>query len=355
VSDVCNGCGEPNPPGTQFCLFCGIYLGWDERTQGEEAAGGLPVDESEAPATVTRTPVPPGPDPQPPAGRQATEVVLSEPDRPGAHQAQTAAEGRAAHECPDCGRLVGPERRFCGHCGRVMAHGVRAPRPARRQPRWWQRLLRSDTRRARRAYRRALPPLYRWRRVGLAALFTALVMLGFTVVGRDPVGWAMDRWYDVTGRLEPVVDVVARAVPQESVVDEQGASGLVDADPGSAWVTEWSPPAEPATCGEAPGGRVVLTFPERRVRELHVLTGVTNPSERLLQHIPTQLHVELADGSCRSVVLTRSPESQEVPFHTDDPVSELTVSIAEAHRSDDERVEDVAGLSSLTVIARPGR
>src|SRR5699024_7697642 len=34
VNDVCTGCGEPNPPGTQFCLFCGIYLGWEERDGG---------------------------------------------------------------------------------------------------------------------------------------------------------------------------------------------------------------------------------------------------------------------------------------------------------------------------------
>nr|WP_281497225.1 zinc ribbon domain-containing protein [Ornithinimicrobium sp. F0845] len=264
--------------------------------------------------------------------------------------APAVTSGRA---CPNCGHENGPDRRFCGHCGQVLATGAPARGPEPRRRGWWSRLLRSDTRLARRAYRRSLPPLYRWRRVGVTALIAAVVLGGFAVVGSDPVGWTMDRWYDVTNRLDPVRDVGAQALPEDSVIGDNDPNGLLDADPTTAWVTGWTPPEGRPSCGDGRGGRVVLTFPETRVRELHVITGVTDPSDRPLQHIPTQLHVQLPDGTCRTVDLTRAPELQEVPFDTERAVGRLTISIGETYTGDDERIQDVAGLSQLTLLARP--
>ena len=367
MNDVCTGCGEPNPPGTQFCLFCGIYLGWDESEAGPEAAPAagpeIPPDlgaDSTAdtgPLPVDRTaPLP-----------KVTAAPAGLADRPGARSAapprapvaaapvaaaDVAAAGRA---CPNCGREADPHRRFCGHCGQVLATGAPARRPEAQRRGWWQRLLRSDTRLARRDYRRSLPPLYRWRRVGVTALIAALVVGGFAVVGHNPIGWATDRWYDVTNRLDPVRDVSVQALPEASVVGDNSPNGLLDVDPMSAWVTGWTPPEGRPACGESRGGRVVLSFPATRVRELRVITGVTDPSERPLQHIPTQLHIQVPDGSCQIVQLTRSPDVQEVSFDTGEPVGRLTISIGEAESGDDERVQDVAGLAQLTLLARPSR
>ncbi|MGB5951162.1 MAG: hypothetical protein WBG57_01470, partial [Ornithinimicrobium sp.] len=36
IEGQCEACGEPNPAGTQFCLFCGEYLGWTEATASTE-------------------------------------------------------------------------------------------------------------------------------------------------------------------------------------------------------------------------------------------------------------------------------------------------------------------------------
>ena len=36
---ICGDCGETNKPGTEFCMFCGAYLGWQE----QEPAGANDV------------------------------------------------------------------------------------------------------------------------------------------------------------------------------------------------------------------------------------------------------------------------------------------------------------------------
>lgn len=357
MNDVCTGCGEPNPPGTQFCLFCGIYLGWDEGAAevapaaGPEPRSELGTDTGPIPVDATA--------PLPQVAAAASAGLAAQPNHPSAAgpaaPAATAPTVPAGPVCPSCGRGVDPQRRFCGHCGQVLATGAPAGRPEPKRRGWWQRLLRSDTRLARKAYRRSLPPLVRWRRVGVSALVAALLFGGLAAVGRDPFGWGIDRWYDVTNRLDPVRDVRAEALPEDSVVGENAPVGLLDLDPATAWVTGWTPPEGRPACGESRGGRVVLTFPATRVRELRVITGVTDASERPLQHIPTQLHIQAPDGSCQIVTLTHAPDVQQVAFDTGEPVGRLTISIGETHTGEDERVRDVAGLSQVTLLARPSR
>src|SRR5579885_2588266 len=38
AEDVCSECGERNPPNSAFCVFCGHYLGWDERDSPDDEA-----------------------------------------------------------------------------------------------------------------------------------------------------------------------------------------------------------------------------------------------------------------------------------------------------------------------------
>ena len=43
---ICGDCGETNKPGTEFCLFCGAYLGWQEQenpTGANDVTQELPV------------------------------------------------------------------------------------------------------------------------------------------------------------------------------------------------------------------------------------------------------------------------------------------------------------------------
>lgn len=358
MNDVCTGCGEPNPPGTQFCLFCGIYLGWED-SDGERSGAAAPRA-SAATATGDTSD-----DPDASDHTRALEIDRTQTMAPAAAWVAATRPPPAARErhvapvappvgaCPSCGQVNDPSRRFCGRCGTVLSVGapVHAPAPARRS--WWQRLLRSDTRVARRAYRRSLPALYRWRRVAIVTVLALVVGGTFAAVRRDPVRFAMDRWYDITNTLEPVQTVTARAVDVESVDEDNAADHVLDADPLTAWVTDWSPPAEPVPCGSDPADGIVLTFPATRVRELQVITGVTDPSARQLQHVPTQLQVVLPDGTCRPVDLGRQAEVQTVPFDTEEPVTRLTFIIGAAHTADDPRVVDLAALSQLTLLARP--
>ena len=59
----------------------------------------------------------------------------------------------------------------------------------------------------------------------VAVLGTTLLL---TVVGRDPVGWVKQRWYDVRGETEVISDVTAEAVPPDSVASPYSVEGVVD-------------------------------------------------------------------------------------------------------------------------------
>ena len=63
---ICGDCGETNKPGTEFCMFCGAYLGWQE----QEPAGANDVTQvlpAQPPApTPASAETPPAP------ARQAT-------------------------------------------------------------------------------------------------------------------------------------------------------------------------------------------------------------------------------------------------------------------------------------------
>lgn len=67
TEEPCPVCGERNPPRTQFCNFCGAYLGWDD---AEEPTAPVLLDE----------PLPERPRPSPPpAGRRPPERVVDIP------------------------------------------------------------------------------------------------------------------------------------------------------------------------------------------------------------------------------------------------------------------------------------
>src|SRR4029453_18451260 len=50
--DVCEACGERNPAGSAFCVYCGVYLGWDQRDGDDQSAAPTATNAAQAAATA---------------------------------------------------------------------------------------------------------------------------------------------------------------------------------------------------------------------------------------------------------------------------------------------------------------
>ena len=95
--------------------------------------------------------------------------------------------------------------------------------PPERVP-WWRRWFRpgDNTRRgARAAYRRSLPVRYRIIRWVLALLGVAAIIGAFALIGRNPVGWAVNTWNDMLGKTAQVNDLDAYTDPNPAEIAEQ--------------------------------------------------------------------------------------------------------------------------------------
>ncbi len=212
IEDVCTACGERNPAGSAFCLYCGVYLGWDQATAEQREPSSVAVQHP-GPA---QTPTPTGETPR----QTAPAVVPQYEDVSGRPKPGEVA-------CPQCGVPNAATLRFCSKCGKALRPSLPTTQAltAVSTQSWWQRLWDPKDRRARREYRRSLPPFYRWRRVivGVGGLAAVLVVL--SVVGKNPVSWAKDRLYDVRGTLVAVDPVVFAGVPAQSVATDYDVDG----------------------------------------------------------------------------------------------------------------------------------
>lgn len=359
IDDTCSGCGERNPAGSQFCLFCGIFLGWENRPvdPGRATSASSSRTESHLAPVDSVSGAPPFSDPVPteelavlPSTRTLPAVGAGDPPE---------AVGVA---CPSCQTPNDGSRRFCGRCGWAL-HPAPPVRPvASRRPSWWHRLwLRvgnPDERSARRAYRRSLPGLYRWRRLLLTLLAVVVVASGLTLVGRDPVRLAVAAWHDLRGDVVQIDGVAATAVLPEGVTENAPAAFAVDHDTATAWSTTWTAtgtPVTPPACGTArASGGLVLTLPDTRVRQMRIVSGVTDPSQRTLELLPKTLHVTGSDGTCLTVELTRSGTVQTVLFDTDVSVSSLTLTVASTYAPvDASRTIQQVSITEVSLWARP--
>ncbi|MGB3763608.1 MAG: hypothetical protein WA966_10315 [Ornithinimicrobium sp.] len=218
-------------------------------------------------------------------------------------------------------------------------------------PTWWRRVLRLDDRDARRAYRRSLPPLYRWRRVAIAFGCVIALSFAFAVVGNNPAAWAQQRWHDVMGTVVQVQGTSAEAVPEGSEVEGSSASALTDADSGTAWTTAWQAPPSDALCGQAPGGRARVTFPSTRLKQVRLRT--VDPAANPLQHRPAAVDLTLADGTCQRLPLAQQEGEQRIDFDSGGPVTSVVVSVAQVYPNADERAADEVALAGLALFSRP--
>jgi hypothetical protein len=225
-----------------------------------------------------------------------------------------------------------PQLRFCGKCGLVLIAdqaGVPGGGAARQaQPKgWWQRLWDGHDRAARRAYRRSLPPLYRWRRVLIAILILGLGVGGLYALGRHPLRWVIERWYDLRGTTVVVEGVQPKINPPKATAQGSDPAALTDGLKAS-WAMNWNPKQEGASCGGAPGtGTIVLTIPAAtRVREIDIAAGLPEDDPaRLLQFRPKLIGISFDDGDCRNFSLTDVPGPQ--PIKVDSGVAVQTISI----------------------------
>jgi double zinc ribbon protein len=351
--DVCEACGEQNPAGSAFCLYCGVYLGWDQKAGPKQSApaqpGAPPVQEQQPSVQpVAQTAAAPSAGPAPagyPTAPQPTVTI------PAGHTA-----------CPSCGHPNDASRRFCGKCGLALrpssAGTVRGVAPTQRQS-WWQRFRDPADRRARREYRRSLPPLYRWRRVLVTLLVLAVAAGALYVAGKNPVGWAKAAWYDVRGTLVPVDGTTFTALPADSAAPNYDATALGTPEPDDSWATTWATAAMApvAECAgqRATRGMVAVTFAEPvRVRRLEIRAGL--PAENSLRPLtfrPSRLVVAYGPGQCAVLELRDDAGVQAVDIDTGTAVSSLRLAVGAAYPARADGRQNLVALSGVRVLSRP--
>jgi hypothetical protein len=348
--DVCEACGEANPAGSAFCVYCGVYLGWDEAEDDAQAA--RPQQPATAPTATTTGPAPTPAEP-------VTQVAAAEPQTPAAPIPVVPA---GQSPCPACGNPNPPTRRFCGKCGHALRPSTGSARTLSRQPQhksWWQRFRDPVDRRARRDYRRSLPLLYRWRRVLIVALVIGLTIGVAYALGRDPVGWAKARYHDLRDSVVVVDGIGFQSVPEGSTPKGYDAAALGSPEADDAWATGWTPqalvPAQACNGQKAATGMVRLALPQpERVRKLEIVSGLPEgASNRPLQFRPSRLLVVYGEGQCTTLDLKDDSAVQTFAIDTGQPVPTLTLAVAAAYPARADAREDLVALSGVTVYARP--
>ena len=345
---LCESCGVANPPGVEFCMFCGAYLEWTDRETGIDTRPSAAVQErqdSQAPKTApTATRGPAGlvlADEEPvviPSMRAAAPVLVADvPAAPASARPAFAGPGGTA--CPACGRRNDASLHFCARCGQTLREEPAAP--AESQTPGWRRMMEDRDRTARRAYRRSLPPLYRWRRVAIGVLVPVLVLAGLGAVGRHPVRWVQDRWWDLRGTTVAISGVTAATSPANASAPGADPAALLDGTE-QAWSEPWNPAAEGDSCGGASGtGAVVLTFPAARVREIDLNAGLpASNARRPLEYVPQAIGVRFDSGPCRHFTLQDTADLQRLEVDSQVPVSTVAIGVDTTYpaRSDGTRV-----------------
>ena len=378
---ICEDCGESNKAGAQFCLFCGAYLEWQEPddaganevTQQLPSTAAAPVPVAKPPVAAPPAAAPPAvaaapaarqePRPAPPVQppsqatrpdrpvHQPTPVDLT-PDEPLISQ---PAAGRP-RSCPRCGRPVDAKRRFCGHCGeQFVKPGAAAPvtRPTQKRDTWWSRLWDSKDRAARLAYRRSLPPLYRWRRVIISVLALALIGGGLTVIGRFPKAFFMARYYDLRKTLVVVPGVQAEIIPPDASAADSTPDALVDGT-AKSWKMAWTPTTQGSPCGAQQTTPVIqLSFAPTRIRVIDMRAGLLQKDTgRQFQFRPKTIWVAYADH-CEDVTL-QDVERQPITLDTKNPVDSIRIGVQTAYAPDPpEGAQQVLAFTEITLKSRP--
>lgn len=344
---ICENCGEANPPGTEFCRNCNTFLGWD-------APATRPSTSVEATPTVPTSPAV-----EQPTVVQATSIAEQAPSKAAPVEAawveQTTVDqvvdsgsgqpARAEIACPNCGTVNPPARRFCAHCGYsfVAEYGTD---PGVDWSGWTPQAIAAHDREAKRAYRRSLPPLYRWRRVIIAVIAFALFVGLGALLRSNPVSLAKNAWYRLTDTYVTVAGVQVQTNPTTATAPGSNPQSLVDGSV-QEWTMSWAPTGE-SSCGAAPGtATVIFTFPATRVRQVLIVPGLdkSNP-QRELQPQPKVIGLSFGDGPCTPVTLANDSKQQPIGLDSKVPVTQLRLGIASTYPAG----PDAKPLISLTEV-----
>jgi hypothetical protein len=351
---ICENCGEENSPGTSFCTSCGHYLGWHEPTTGEAAPVGSGSQRS------ARTPSPPSP--PPPGGERPSRAA--EPTRviPPVTPPEAVREKPAMvrqRPCPQCNRLNEETRHFCAKCGYQLIGAPPILKPARPKAawrRWWERLWDTRDRAARRAYRRSLPPLYRWRRVLIAVVVAALVVGATVVTKRQPLVWAQELWSNIfyAKRLVNVgISAVAIDPPNATVVGSN-PEFLAD-NTTDGWAMTWTAEIAAQQCQASQTVFVILTFPARRIRQIVIVPGRQDEQERHTEFRPTAIRFAFGDGNpCNELEHEVADKFDElaVPADSGKSVDRLRIAVTRAVGPEGEQSKSQLTITEIRLIAR---
>ena len=290
-------------------------------------------------------------------------AVAREPDpEPAARQIQ----------CPRCGVANENDRRFCARCGlgfvgpRLHDAGPGGPPPPPERLSWWRRIFRPapNTRRAARvAYRQSLPLRYRAIRWVLALAGVGVLIGGLSVIGRNPVGWAVDRWNDLRGTTIQVTGLQAHTEPEAAAPD--AAPLLLDNFANTGWTVPWTAtpapdpllatcrdPADPTMLGMPPS--VVIALPQAvTLNQVAVAAGLPkDDSRRAEQYRPKTLQLAFTDGTCQRVELADVDTLQTLPL---DPVGTggVRIWVVDAYPPASDQPQDIATLAEIRLFQRP--
>lgn len=314
---ICEACGDANPPGTEFCRNCNEFLAWDSATAKRQP--------SATPSTTSTSPTVP----TTPAVQQTAPTV--EQTVPVQTPAATSADpGYSDFSCPYCSTVNPPTRRFCTHCG-YNFYAEYGTDPGVDWSGWTPQAVAARDREARRAYRRSLPPLYRWRRVIIGVVVFALFVGVGALLSRDPVALASQSWHRVNNDYVTVAGVQVQVDPADATVPGSDPRSLVDGTE-QEWTMAWAPTG-PATCGAAPGtGTVIFTFPATQIRRLVIAPGLApKNAQRPTQPRPAVIGISFDNGPCQAETLADGDKQQVITLDSGAPVSRMTLGIGSAH------------------------
>ena len=370
---ICEACGEPNPPGTQFCRNCNEFLAWDKAsTDSPPSTSGGPSTAAAVPAEAGQgLPLSQQPTVSLPAvGQPDSETTLERPsvdqtsvDQGHGYVDQTYVDQTYVDQtyvdqgyvdqapteltCPTCATVNPPTRRYCGHCGYsfVAAHGTD---PYVDWSAWTPQAMAARDREAAREYRRSLPPLYRWRRVIIGALVFVLFVGFGAVLQLGPVALAQDGWHRLAKQYVAVSGVQVMVNPTTASAPDSSPQTLVDSSK-QEWTMTWAPTGASPTCGAAPGtGTVLFTFPATRIRQVVIWSGLDadNP-QRALQPQPKVIGIGFPDGSCQSATLNQTADPQRIAVDSGAPVTQLRLGITSTY----DLTPEMKPLISLTEVS----
>lgn len=361
---ICEDCGEANPPDAAFCRNCNAFLAWDrttltktskDRTPPPPGSAAPPSGSPPTAAPISEPPPPAGQDRRPSpdhpptftTGGAAAGPPERRPAQPAAarnHAPSTGPGGGTAPTapaCPQCGYGNPETVRFCIRCGYALG-------PAE-VPDWSQQTsawsARDADRAAKREYRRSLPPLYRWRRVGLGVLAGAVLIGGGLILRVDQGRFYTDAWYWLNKRYETVAVVTAGVDPASAAAAGSDPAKLVDGT-AEEFTMNWAPQGTTA-CGAAPGtGWITLTIKPARIRRVVIYPGLAkdNP-QRGQQPRPKAVGLRFDDGACQPFTLSDTDEPIRLTVDSGQPVTRVQLGIAA-----DYPVADSQALISITEI-----